>query len=439
VATIDAYTYKDTERWRVRYRYAGQRKTRARFHAREDAQDWADRLEAARSAGQIDDFLAGRLDDRPELTLEELVIRYLAEDADYELPNGLAKSTYKSYLSAANVHILPRIGSKPASVYASAAAPRAFRSELAQAKVPTKAADRAWKVLSSSLSWAARESIIEANGCLLVGQTKTRRRSGRADRGPRRRQAAGAVERRGAAERAWALEPDAVAALSWHALTRTNGRLAWFAERDAAIIDLSYGLGCRPQELFGATFGDVASGHLHIEEVLSVGELTGAKTLKAHRAIPLMPWTEARLTEWRKRLRGLGQPAGTDDFIIPGVEDGHLSEAQQHSWSQDQFKPIAKLVAKADKDLAYVTKSTPYALRRGMISLRLLCGGRLWDPDKHPNPPANDPSTIADDHGTSTKVLFEHYARSMQLRSTQEGTPDDLIRASFEALVRGGS
>lgn len=430
MAHIDNYSTKQGERWRVRYAYAGRTPSRAGFRSFDDAHSWADRLERARSAGQLDDFLAGLLDDRPEITLREMMAVYLDENS-FEHDDGLARATWESYRSTAKNHIYPHVGDIGLQVFATTAGPLKLNQRLRDARAPKPSAERARKVLSAALSWAVEQRYMSANGAaLLAGESKSRRRSNRRTRGAAR---ASDLVLRGPREKAWALEPDAVAALVAAARARTNGRPAWYAERDALMIELIYGLGARPQEVLGPIFSDHAAGRLNIETVLSLGELSGPKTTGSERRVPLMPYLDRRIAEWREYMRERDLPATGNDFIVPGADsNGHMTESQQHAWGQRPFKAIVKLAVEGDeqrgiperKDLAYLKHATPYSLRRGMISMRLMCGGKLWDA---PDAPVNDPATVARDCGTSLKVLSDRYARALELRGTVDGTPEALI------------
>ena len=82
------------------------------------------------------------------------------------------------------------------------------------------------------------------------------------------------VRRREAAARrkAWAISPEAFAALHRGALDRrTPGRPLWMPARDAIAMSMLYGLGLRPQELFGATFRQVSRSRFRVAQVLTKG------------------------------------------------------------------------------------------------------------------------------------------------------------------------
>ena len=104
---------------------------------------------------------------------------------------------------------------------------------------------------------------------------------------------------------------------------------------------------------------------------------------------------------------GLDLPAGDDDFIIPGTTpDGHYTLEQQHNFIRD-IKACGRVTAAREAKLAYLTKATPYSLRRGHISLRVLAG--------------EDIKRIADDCGTSTAMIHRHYLHEFDMRDEQAG------------------
>jgi hypothetical protein len=71
--------------------------------------------------------------------------------------------------------------------------------------------------------------------------------------------------------------------------------------------------------------------------------------------------------------------------------------------------------------MAFLKKTTPYALRRGHISLRVLAG--------------EDIKRIADDCGTSTAMIHRHYLHELDVRHEQpEGFSfDGAIAAALRA------
>ena len=100
-----------------------------------------------------------------------------------------------------------------------------------------------------------------------------------------------------------------------------------------------------------------------------------------------------------------GLLAGYDDFIIPGAAaDGHYMLEQQHNFIRD-VKACGRNAAARDAEMTFLKKTTPYSLRRGHISLRVLAG--------------EDIKRIADDCGTSTAMIHRHYLHELDLRHEQ--------------------
>ena len=185
-------------------------------------------------------------------------------------------------------------------------------------------------------------------------------------------------------------------------------------------ISMLYGLGLRPQELFGATFRQASRGRFRVAQVLTkamgpagsakpVGRIiAAAKTADGVRTMSMRSWLHEELREWRSRLVAEGFPVGDDDFIIPGTApDGHYTLEQQHNFIRD-IKACGRVTAARDPDLSFLQKVTPYSLRRGHISLRVLAG--------------EDIKRIADDCGTSTAMIHRHYLYELDVRHE---LPDD--------------
>ena len=115
--------------------------------------------------------------------------------------------------------------------------------------------------------------------------------------------------------------------------------------RDAIAASMLYGLGLRPQELFGATFPQASRSRFRVAQVLTkaaggpgsakpVGRIiAAAKTAEGVRTMAMRPWLYEELREWRACLLRVGLPADDDDFIIPGAApDGHYTLEQQHNF-----------------------------------------------------------------------------------------------------------
>ena len=106
-----------------------------------------------------------------------------------------------------------------------------------------------------------------------------------------------------------------------------------------------------------------------------------------------------------------GHPARDVDFIIPGDLAGarhgvrdprtdacHVTQNQASSWGSRFFTPAVTKVAE-QPEFFHILGATPYALRRGGISLRLR---------------AEDPQTVASECGTSLQMLSAHYAFAIE-------------------------
>ena len=113
-------------------------------------------------------------------------------------------------------------------------------------------------------------------------------------------------------------------------------------------------------------------------------------------------WLSDELLEWRACLERVGLPADDDSFIVPGVAaDGHYTLDQQHNFIRD-IKACGRLAATRDAGLSFLRSVTPYSLRRGHISLRVLAG--------------EDIKRIADECGTSTAMIHRHYLHELDVR-----------------------
>lgn len=360
-------------------------------------------------------------------TLGEVIELYFALDADPTLEGGLAKATFAAYTTTANCHLLGRsihnrkhkptgsatyavrLANTPAVCFNEPQAPRQWRSEMLAAGQPQTRCREAWKVLSAVLSWAAGSHHvpeIRTNGCLLANERATNRRrsvrSASTGIGSRGR-------RRNSQVPSWALSPQAVEAIRYTMLARTEHRDPIFAQRDATVVSLQYGLGARNQEVWGLRWMSVCEAFADIVEVISWGELDEfGKTLHSTQrrcAMPSILWDD--LTSWRAALHGWGHPAKDVDFIIPGDlgDNGlgvidrntgacHLSLSQCKKWGGKFFNPAVAEVAERE-EFKQIAGATPYSMRRGGISARLR---------------AEDAQTVASECGTSLQMLDKHYA-----------------------------
>jgi hypothetical protein len=269
-------------------------------------------------------------------TLGKVVAMYFALDADPELEGGLARATFASYQTTANGHILGRpmhnnkhevigrqkyatwLAAQPVGAFNEPHAPRQYRDMMRQAGQPQTRIKDSWKVLSAALSWAAGSHEvpeIHTNGCILANErTTNRRRSVRA----RGTGAGSHGRRRRSKTQSWALSPQAVEAIREQMLARVgtgrpgNRRDPILPRRDAIIASLLYGLGARPQEIWGMRWTSVSETFAEVLEVISWGELDEygktSNSTERRPTVPALLWED--LTGWRADLRAWGHPAG---------------------------------------------------------------------------------------------------------------------------------
>ncbi|MGD1058935.1 MAG: hypothetical protein ABR992_16140 [Solirubrobacteraceae bacterium] len=400
------------------------------------ARDWMRDYCAAERRGpdSLERFLrdldakeANVTDGRP---FGQVVAMYFALDADPELEGGLAPATFAGYKATANPHLLGRpmhnnkhevvgrksyatwLAARPASEFNEPHTVRQYRDMMRADGQGQPRINDSWKVLSAVLSWAAGSHEIpeiHTNGCILANERPTNRRrsvrarsTGRGSQGRKRR----------ATTQSWALSPQAVEVIRCEMRARVgtgrpgNRRDPILAKRDAIVASLMYGLGARPQEVWGLRLGSVSETFAEVTEVISWGELDEygktSNSTKRRPAVPPVLWED--LTEWRIDLREWGHPAGDMDFIIPGDLGGrrwgvidpdtgacHLSLNQCKKWGAKFFSPaVAKAALRPE--FAAIKGATPYSLRRGGISVRLR---------------AEDPQTVAKDCGTSLPLVHE--------------------------------
>ncbi len=377
-------------------------------------------------------------------TIAQVLELYLAANAHPRNEGGLASSTYRRYESSIGLHLLghsrsrPRGGTRRPAGYAVAVAsvpavrfnepqaPRAWREDMQTAGVSKASRDQAWAVLSAMLSWAAASRVvpeIQTNGCGLANESRVKRRRSMRHGGtgytPVRRPS-------GLGVASWALSPRAVEAIRAQMLLRGVGRNGeLLAHRNAMVVSLQYGLCARNQEVWALRWASLDSEFAWVLEVLSCGQLEEwGKTEHSTKRRTAMPsLLQDDLGQWRDALSHAGHPVRDVDFILPGnlagqqhgVRDAktgacHVSESQAHAWGASSFTPSVEKAAQ-QPELASIQGATPYALRRGGISLRLR---------------AEDPQTVARECGTSPRMLNDHYAYAIEDLRRQGPRPADI-------------
>jgi len=434
--------------WRKKWPYVGKkgrrsyvvgfydhdRRERCRsFPSVRHARAWMDAYVTAERRGRetlrrfLLDLDAKEANELEARTIGEVLELYLQVNAHPSNPGGLAPSTYERYESTVGLHMLDKPRARgvgrlaPPRPYAVALcavsavrfnqpqAPGAWREQMLREGVPKASRQKAWRVLSAALSWAASSNLvgeIHTNGCSFApeprGNIRRSLRSGGTgyEPGPRRH---------GPLVPAWALSPQAVEAIRVQMLAREQGREPILAQRDAMVVCLQYGLCTRNQEVWGMRWSSLKDGFAWVLEVLSNGRLDewGKTEHSTQRRTVIPSLLDEDLAAWRKTLEGSGHPVGALDFIIPGDLAGpehgardqrtgacHFSENQARAWGERFFTPAVEKAAE-QPELFAILGATPYSLRRGGISLRLR---------------AEDPQTVASECGTSLRTLSTHYA-----------------------------
>lgn len=422
-------------------------------HAREWMHDYSTAERRGRDSLRrfLLDLDAKEANEAEGRTIAEIVELFLETDAHPSNEEGLAPVTYDLYAWVLGTHLLgkPRraqgsrrmvsaaryalaIAQTPAERFNRPDTPRAWREQMRQARVPRSTRVRAWRALSSALSWAAASASvpeIETNGCRLAKEPViSTRRSARRDGtgyGP------GAPPRSLAS---WALSPQAVEAIRAQMFRDGEQGDALLAHRDAMIVSLQYGLATRSQEVWALRWSSIDACFAWVTEVISYGRLEywGKTALSTRRRTAIPSILHEDLKPWRQALTDAGHPAHDSDFIIPGnltgpgkgvldptTEAVHLSKAQAKKWVQTRFKPAVQTVA-SRAEFASIRGATPYALRRGAISLRLR---------------TEDPQIVASECGTSLKMLSDHYSFPIEDLRHQPPRPADIEwRAARAAL-----
>ena len=329
-----------------------------------DARRWLRDFEEARESGGwpgVREFvLAWRArdtepDQEPkEPTLADFMEDWLRRDA---VPN-LAPNTMGSYLPAYNNHIraLPVdpndpdgqvFGELPLREFAEPHIHNEFRESLRLTGRSKPNQDAAKKVLSSALSWGVESRAyrrwLPTNGAKLV--TGRRRRSNRARPNTR-------ADVRLPRSRVFnAFDYELVRA---ELVARTDQR-TWEPHRDAAMLDLQFGCGCRPEEARGARWWQVlwptekSPGVLRVREVVAAGQIDDGKTIGSLRDAILPGVIAERLREWREIAATHGLPTGPQEFIVPGRAPrhgrkhpgGHMTRARRSAGAASTCAPRA--------------------------------------------------------------------------------------------------
>src|SRR4051794_7546541 len=350
---------------------------RATFGRVDTARRWVRDFDEARETGGwpgVREFVLawrardGEADEEPEEpTLAEFMQVWLRRDA---LPN-LAPSTIASYLPAYNNHIraLPVDPKEPdgqvfgelgLSEFAEPHVHNEFRASLKATGRSESNQQAARKVLSSALSWGVESRAyrrwLPTNGAKLV--TGRRRRSNRV-------RAATSTEVRLPRSRVFnAFDYELVRA---ELLARREQR-SWEPHRDAAMLDLQFGCGWRPEEARGARWSQVlwpterSPGVIRVRDVIAAGQIDEGKTIGSLRDAILPVVIAERLREWREIAATHALPTGLQDFIIPAARRGTAERTPAGT------RPKARRSAGAASTCAPRARRSPEPTPRAPIS-----------------------------------------------------------------------
>ena len=313
---------------------------RETFRRKDSALRWMRQFDEAREAagwpGVREFVLTWRARDAEldqeseEPTLGEFMEDWFRRDA---VPN-LATNTIAAYLPAYNNHIRalpvgardpdgPTFGEVPLSEFAEPHVHQEFRESLRLTGRSKSNQDAARKVLSSALSWGVESRTyrhwLPTNGAKLT--TVRRRRSNR-----RARQPAEARLPRSRVFNAYDYELIRVRLLA------RNEQRVWEPNRDAALLDLLFGCGLRPEEGRGERWWQVlwptggAAGVLRVREVIAAGQLAAHFAMRRYRAssqsASASGMRSPRPTGCRPGFRtssSQGWPAGSASRILAGT------------------------------------------------------------------------------------------------------------------------
>ena len=294
---------------------------------------------------------------------------------------------------------------------------------MAAAGVGQATRDRARKVLSSAFGWGVETGRLRANGAReYPSQPSPVAPSVGGEASPVGHHEG--AERKGVGDLARSVRR----AASRRARSANARRPLWMPGARRDRVSMLYGLGLRPQELFGATFRQVSRGRFRVAQVLTkamgpagsskpVGRIIaaaktadGVRTM-AMRAVAARGAARVALVPCRR-----GLPGGRRRLHHPGSRTRRPLHARAAAQLHPRHQGVRARRRARDPDLSFLMKVTPYSLRRGHISLRVLAG--------------EDIKRIADDCGTSTAMIHRHYLYELDMRHE---LPDDF---SFDGRSR---
>ena len=302
------YETKQGRRWRIGYRdEQGVERTRGGFLRQGHASEWYRRLEQARSQGRLKQFLDedGGMPGEQVETLHEFMVDWFRLDAAPEL----ATATAITYLHVYNKHLRPLAGQRPLVEFELPGPVTEVLGEMAAAGAGQATRDNARKVLSSAFGWGVEMGRMRANGARSVRRNRRRsRRLSAADARPSDHHESPRDARPGRSRRRPSRRSIAEHSIGGRPAGQGGCRTA-----TPSPSSMLYGLGLRPQELFGATFRQASRSRFRVAQVLTkalvppgsakpVGRIiAAAKTTEGVRTMAMRPWLYEELREWRAR------------------------------------------------------------------------------------------------------------------------------------------
>jgi hypothetical protein len=199
--------------WQLGYRDHDGRVRSRSFKSKTAAGAWAKEYVESERRNRLREFLLGS--DAPEVQpdaapVAELIAGWLATDAHPDSPGGLASSSWDSYRSLASRHIIGNpierllrktgeiivvepaikplgqrggyaIGHLPVVAFETADTLKLWLRAMRKNGVSPSTEAKAWKVLSSALSWAVEDDAwpLSTNGCLTMQRRRGMRRASR--------------------------------------------------------------------------------------------------------------------------------------------------------------------------------------------------------------------------------------------------------------------
>ncbi len=367
--SVERVTLKDgTSLWRVRWRDASGTNRSRRVGRKRDAIAFDAEMRRLRRTGDLDLLDAG------EQTLSDFAQEWTRL---YAIPK-LSPKTLKSYASAWDHHVLPRLGAFRLRDVTPEMIAR-LRADLHEAGVGDPTILRAMNVLHGMLERAVEWRRLPRNPARGVAKPANRR--SRAVR---------------------PLPPSVVEHIRGVMLTK--GR-----PRDATLVGVLAYAGVRPQEALALRWGNIRDRTVLVDEAVALGRVTDTKN-RRNRTVRLLAPLAQDLAEWRIAQ---GRPEDTR-LIFPGPDGSPWTQSQWTNWNTRRWTPILRA--------AGVAHARPYDLRHSFVSLLILEGLSIVE--------------IARQAGHNPTLTLETYGHVFdELDPGQRVPAEARIRAARDELV----